>query len=438
MLDELAERLAEPVRALGILARPLARLRAVEVRAAEARLSQTADAEARENERLIADLLRSALPRDPLLRSGRRLVPAEVVGRVEGERDRVRAHLADGRGIRVGMPVVFGDAYVGRIVLLEADPESAGRHAVVELVTARAHRVGARALPDAGDPVELVVGGIEGSRHPSRKRSCVYLAVERPSGPLVSGADVFVHERFPELEPLAALAEGFRLGRTAELAEGTDAAIEPLLDFVDGLSELVVLAPPDPDLGAVEPPLPTLSDGLWIEAHPIGAGNPSPWREALRLDVGRASGIRVGAPVLAIGARLIGRVVRVGPSTCEVSFLGDPGFTLVAIARFEDDEVPRVLGRLVSLGRDPEDGSVLLRWHARVDLAELSQGGASSRRARLFSGGGDAGLKSGFYFGAALVPVGSIENAEGCLRLEESVRPRDVRGLFVRRGGASE
>jgi hypothetical protein len=435
-----------PLRALAEIAAPFALLRAGEVRAAEEHLAALGALEAAENERCLADLARAAEPSDPALRAGRRLVPGEVIGRDPALRDRLRVRLHDARGVVVGLPAAFGDAYVGRVVALEPRADGSAL-AEVELLTSKGFHVGAA----VGD-VLLAAGGVEEAPRGARSPSRLTLAVDAPSDRALGGGDARVHELFEGEGGFARLAQGFHLGRVRALEPGRRWALEPELDYVDGIFRLVVLAPEDPALGAPRLDEPALFDERWLSTSPLGEGDPNPLRETRKLRAGALHGVRAGAAVIAIGARLVGRVTRVGPLSCDASLLGDPGTSVVAVARFEGEELPRPLGRLVSLGRDRSDGSVLLRWLARSNLDIVDLDGSGMRRARLFTGSGEAGLEAGFSLGVAQVPVGTAgggaaragaglerpESPERIVRLSSDVDVRDVRELFVRVVGAEE
>ena len=114
--------------------------------------------------------------------------------------------------------------------------------------------------------------------------------------------------------------------------------VEPELDYLDGLFHVVVLAPKDATLPTDEPMPQALADQGWVRARPLSHGDPTSWRETLKLTRGLERGVTPGAAV-AFGARLIGRVTRVGPWGSDASLLGDPGLTVVAVARFEGSYV---------------------------------------------------------------------------------------------------
>ena len=206
----------------------------------------------------------------------------------------------------------------------------------------------------------------------------------------------------------------------------------PEVDYLDGLFQLVVLAPPDSALPSAAPFEPVLMDRSWVRARRIAVGDPSPWRAATKVSVGTSSNVRDGAAVTALGTRLVGRVSHAGLFTSDVSFLADPGFRLVAVARFANDPVPRVLGRLVSEGRTRDGTGVRFRWIVRVALGMASGPGGALERARLFTGSGDPGLPAGFFFGEALLPVDVAPGEVREIVVQSDLDPLDVRELFVR------
>lgn len=419
-----------PLRAFAELASPLAVLRAPEVRAAEDRLARDAGQAAQENERLLDDLARTALPSAPALLRNRRIVHAEVLGRVPGNRDQIEIRLRDPRGVAPGQPVARGDVYVGRVVEVSEERGTAR----VELVTAGDFHVGARVPageaagtngPEAlQGEVLMTVGGILDA-----KDRGLFLDVHHPSDRQLDEGIAWVHELFDEAEQFASLADGLLLGAVERLGPEGPWGVVPELDYLDGLFQVVVFAPEDARLGSADAFEPVLMDERWVRARPLGTGDPNPWRCAAKVGVGRLKGVAPGAAVTSIGARLIGRVTHAGLMTADVSFLADPGFTLVAVARFDPDPTPRVLGRLVSEGEEA-DGRIRFRWIVRVSPgADL---GTGARRAHLFSGSGDAGLPAGFRFGEADIPTDAAPGEVRRLWLETDVDPRHVRALFLR------
>lgn len=428
----LGARLVAPLAFLCELASPLDLLRRAHVRAAERRVAGELEASLEESADLLAALARAARPSEPALREGRRLVHGEVLGPTPESRDRLRVRLADLRGVRPGLPVASGDAYVGRVLAVPPGADASPRATVpgvvtVELVTAGDFHVGARVARAEGG-VLMTVGGLDAlARGRGRERAPeLRLAVHHPSDREVGEGLARVHELFADAEPYAALADGFHLGQLAREADEGRVFLRPELDYQDGLYHVVVLAPPDEGLPLEVERDPSLLDASWLEAPALSVSDPSPWRESAKLRAGARDGVRPGAAV-ALGPRLVGRVARVGPTTCDVAFLGDPGFSVVAVALLAGEEAPRVLGRLVSLGRVAGTDRVRLRWLARSPLPES---GAGARAARLFTGSGDSGLESGFFLGETLLPEGGGPRPE--IELATGFLPRDAGTLHVR------
>ena len=110
------------------------------------------------------------------------------------------------------------------------------------------------------------------------------------------------------------------------------------------------------------------------------------------------------------------------------------------LRQIEGEDEPRVLGRLVSEGRTVAPASrgtasaILFRWIVRIGLEDCAVPGEDgSVRALLFSGSGDPGLPAGLLIGAAALPLDAKSGEERTIELENSVEPRDVGQLFVRR-----
>jgi hypothetical protein len=393
-----------------------------------------------ESRALLSDLARATEPTEPGLREGKRLVHGLVLGRDRTSKDRLRVRLRDLRGVVPGLPVACGDAYVGRVFAFESaaaaeDGAEVEGTVLVELVTAKGFRVGARvAAQDGSSEVLMTVGGLVVSRRPGTDGGAIRLAVDHPSSDPPAGL-ARVHELFGAEEPLGLLAEGLRLGTIQRDASSRSPWIAPELDFKDGLSYVVVLAPSAPELGSALAFEPDLLDDRWVRARTLGWGDPSPWRGALPLSVGERDGVRAGAAVTTAGARLVGRIERAGGSSSELSFLDDPGLALVAVARFAGIERPVTLGRLIALGRDGE--SLRFRWIVRAALP-IPPGDAApgaARPARLYTGAGEEGLPAGFFLGEASLPVDVRPGDAREIRVRSDFAPDDAGGgLFVRLG----
>jgi len=288
-----------PLRPVAELASPLALLRAPEVRAAQRDALAAWHEEAAAGERLLAAQARIATPSDPALVAGRRLVHAEVVGRSPGESDLLQARVRDVRGIEVGLPVVHGTVFVGRVRRVGPAAQLDADRIEIELVTSKTFRVGARVRDEVtGRDVDLIVGGLDKSSA---------LAVQSPSDRGLSGGVARINARLGELDPDLRLAQNYLLGRVERVEDEEHWSVGCELDYRDGLFHLVVLAHPDPALASDEPMPQALADQGWRPARALSHGDPSAWRETLRVGVGSLRGAERGA-ALAFGARIVGRL----------------------------------------------------------------------------------------------------------------------------------
>lgn len=427
-LEHGLDTLLAPLRFAAELGAPFGLLRAGDVAAAERELALRAESESAEGAATLERLAELALPRDPALRAGRRFLPAAVIGRPN--KDECWVGWPEPCDVPLGTPVVCGDAYVGRVVETRADPRPRAR---VELVTDGLFRVGAEVRGAEGDgPTYLTVGGV---RVPPRKEArSVRLAAHQPSSSRCAGGLATVRELFADADASAALAEGFRLGRVRR-DERDDDWVEPELDFLDGLFHVALVLAPDAEAPVPAPARSGLQDGHWLGTRALSTCDPSPWRSTLKVPLGRGDGVRVGAAVTSIGARLVGRVLHVGTTTSDVALLADPGFRVAAIARLEGEAEPRVLGRLSTLGRGA-DGTLRVRWWVRVPLAlPAEDSGAASGVivARIFTGSGEAGLPEGLFLGTAELPRAAAAGEERELLLRPGFEPSGVARLFLRR-----
>ncbi len=98
-----------------------------------------------------------------------------------------------------------------------------------------------------------------------------------------------------------------------------------------------------------------------VLARVVGVGASTPFETTVTLDVGSRDGVRDGQTVTS-GRGLVGRTVRVGPSTCVVALLTDP--TVTVGARL--NAAPRSFALATGTGRalslalvEPGDGAVL-------------------------------------------------------------------------------
>jgi cell shape-determining protein MreC len=417
-----------PLRASAELGAPFRALRRRSVDAAEHTLAEHARAEAAEGLDTLARLAERALPKDPALRAARAFVPATVIARAS--EDECWVEFAGEASVLPGAPVVCGDAFVGRVIE-RSEHRAAAR---VRLLTHELFRIGAEVRPAAagGEPVFLTVGGVRA--RPRRGHENVRLAVHQPSSSTLSEGLATVHELFADAEASAALAEGFVLGRVRRDGARSSPWLAPELDFAAGLFQVAIVLSPGAGTSAREGLVSPLEDGHWLATRALSFGEPSPWRSALKIPLAASDGVRVGAAVTGVGAQLVGRVLAVGTTTSSVALLGDPGFSVAAIARPAGSEEPQILGRLTTLGRGRE-GSVRLRWIVRLPVTLESAGGPVE--ARLFTGSGDPGLPGGLFLGTTLLPRDATVGEERELLLQPRFEPSAVERLFVRRGEES-
>ncbi|MHC4376493.1 MAG: rod shape-determining protein MreC [Planctomycetota bacterium] len=447
------------------------------------RAAAAAEDEARAG-RLLRELFFDALPADPALLAGRRVVPAEVIGRSSRDRDQIVIRTWRGEGLSVGQPVVWRDHFLGRVESVESGE---GDRSVlrVRLITDPAERVGAALLPpddaiDPGllgyEPVDLVVGGIvldepevpagsvsaeqEGSgsldqgtsegreespqrAEPGRSRKVRLMAhhPERWHAPWQSeglSGEVVVRELLPELDPFHQLVNGYRLGTMARTGGDGVLRVDTQVDYLDGLYHVAVLTPGQGGARvqaqlAVEPEHP-LSESRWLRVRAVTPGDPSAWRRSLQLNRGVESGVRTGAAVIS-GAYLVGRIHSAGPLGAEMHPLTEPGCSvLAAAAPLDGASQPRIMGRLISLGRESVSGRPLLSWRAHNPLDRLPhEAPGDTRTLELFTGTGEPGLPAGLLLGTAEVPVGEPEDGVHVFALDGAPDPQNARGpLWVR------
>lgn len=424
-LDDLLATALVPLRHATELARPLALLAPSAASAAERELARAAEGEAALGERVLARLAERALPDDPDLRAGRVFLPAEVTARPS--KDECWVAFPGPAEVALGTPVVCGDVFVGRVVELRPGARPAAR---VQLITHGHARVGAEvaAGADSEGPTFLTVGGLRVPRSRAEPRA-VRLAAHQPSSVRLEGKLARVHELFADADETAALADGFRLGTVRRAGARNDFWVEPELDYLDGLFHLALVVAPE-DAPARAPVPAALDDGRWLATRALAPRDASPWRSTLKLPLGRADDLRPGAAVTSVGARLVGRLLEVGPASADVALLDDPGFHLGAVALSEGREEPLVLGRLTALGR-AGPGAVRMRWWVRVSLT--LPGAGDSVRARLFTSPGDPGLPGGLYLGTALLPRRAEAGEEREIVLTTGFEARELGRLFVRR-----
>jgi len=440
-VDALAEQALAPVRLAGRALTPLAELGG-SVSATERRVRAIA-AESY-GAAVLEDLVFASLP-PAALREGRRSVPARVLDRPSGRRDELVVEPWTLVGVEVGQPVVVHDAYLGRVVALD---RRRGR-ATVRLVTDRELFVGAVHRPDAppadgSAPARFVVGGLAvGPRRAGGGEPLLGLAAHNPSRPDVhAGGELVVDELLDELDPFADLSRGFRLGALARSEDEGDWHTEPLVDFLFGLYQVVILTPP----GApqVQPPPHPLFEARWARARRASAGDPNPARAGAALWVEDGGEVPLGAAVVG-GGRLVGRVTATTPLGIDLALLADPGLSLpVSGVPVEietpygewvpaHDRAPRVLGRIVSLGLDRESGRAAFHLRDAVPLELVGMPDGTRVRLRLVTGSGEAALPSALVVGEAVLSTGSSGGRGRRFLLDAPIDPlRGAQRLFVR------
>jgi hypothetical protein len=432
-VDRFADRLLAPARYLGVLAAPLRWLSARDAHAGEAAIAERVEAEMAESRALLSAERSSARPTEQNLGVDRGFVHAEVQKHVEEHPDEIEIAFNPRAHVERGMPVVCGDAYVGRV---ESVIDASTGRAIVALVTGATFRVGARVdAPAEGGPprsAELVVGGLIARRAGANEP--LILATHFSNDRALTTGTVRVDE--PDAlnaEPYRKLANGYLLGEleTIEHRGERETAVAPALEYASGLFQVVVLVP-DPTLHDVVLARDPFDEAAWIDVELAVDGNPSFWRAGRELAAGSARGVAIDAGV-ALGTRLVGRVVHVAPMSADASLIADPGFAVNALASVEGCEKPVVIGRLTSLGIDRASGDVVFRAHARPIRAAAV--GERAVRATLFTGAGDPGIPSGLWIGTTEIPGG-----EGALTLRvhaEQIGRRLQRVSVWRAGGVA-
>lgn len=388
-----------PTRVLAELAAPLRWARSSTFRANDAELAERLELEGDAGAALVFDLRAAAEPDSPGLRMGRRLVPAEVFDDRKG--DYLWAVL-DPRtglaGVRVGLPAVSGEAFIGRVA--ELDPEN--NRVRVELVTGRSFFVGGvLEEPTVGvggtrELLRMTVGGLDTSDKQTR------LAVHNPSERSPRPGMVRVLEPDLDDDPASHLADGYLLGELVAPETGPW-SVEPVVDFKNGLFHLSLLLPADTERPRDPAPLSTLRDGGWLATRPLSVGDPSAGRRGLVISSGSLAGIEPGAALIAT-TRFVGRVEpgrTVPPLEARVRLLGEPGLELNVMARLDADGSARILGGFTGLGM--RDGTPVFEWDSVLGLEGLEL--VSEVTATLYTGSGRTGVPGGLYLGRASLPV---------------------------------
>ncbi len=426
-VDRGLELAVSPLRALTELAAPLTWLRVGEAHAAQDRMKATADSETALRKSLFADEWRFTLPSEPALRAGRRFVRGEVIGRDEKDLDRVEVQLesSSSKGVEVGMPVIAGDNYVGRVASIDRVHDGRVK---IDLVTRRQSFVGAR-VASGEDPLgaRIVVGGVTSASRLARRAN---LAVHHPErGEIVRGR-VRVDETWSKLEPFARLSKDFVLGDLESEPIG-GVGVRPAIDYSSGLFHVAIVLPADAARDPERELVDVLESDRWVRARVLSQRDPSPSRCGLVIAAGSSDGVAVGSAVV-FGTRLVGKVGAVERWSSKVELLADRGFTVNAVARLTEVDRPAVLGALSSEGRRAEDGALDWTWTSPSELAVAD----ASVDAVLFTGSGDRRVPRGLILGAAWLPSSAREALE--IRLREFADGERLNEVWVFAGDSEE
>ena len=391
-LEELIERLLAPTRIVAEVAAPVRWWGRREALAAESNLKQSEPELVAEAIELLEAERIAARPPGSLVPAGLSLVHAEVVERRAGQEDSLVVRWSDTTALEVGIPVVVGENYIGRLASLEAE---AGR-GVVDLVTGKDFFVGARLSNSGRDFGELVVGGLAATVD----EGALSLAVHNPRVGAVTSGEVRVRELF-EGESFGAWGDGFLLGDFDVFQDGDEAPVLrvlPRIDLAHGVGRVVLLSSPKRgEALEVDLLISTFASECWRGAKVLTRCTSASGRDGLRLALS-SEGVSDGNAV-AFGPYLLGRVERAGWNTARVRTLSDPGLVLPLLARVDGQRAPVAIGRVTTLGREA-DGGLGLRWESLVGI----DGEGDSVSAQLFTGGGVRGVPRGLMVGSALLP----------------------------------
>lgn len=401
--------------------RPLGWLGVGEVRAALTHADEALPAEREAARALLSAQIEAALPKDPALRDGRAYLVAEVLERDPNDTDILRVRFPPAAGVVPDMPVVCGNTYVGRV--RDVDPLRAGE-GVVQLVTDESLRVGAVVVDGSAEPAGLVVGGLVEAR--ARRAGFLQLGARHESRPVQSGSVVVREAGTGPRAERRARADGFRLGELRVLSDRGRAvlAVETAFDYAHGLSAVAIVG--GPELATAGPLYAddAYDDAGWTTARVGLAGDSTPRRRTRHLVLPREARVEVGG-ALGVGARFLGRVVRVDGSRAIGALLGDPALSFSGVAAIEGAAAPLHLGRLRSIGLDGD--AVLLVWDAGVATAGSPE--RAHGPARIATSSGDRGVPAGLWVGTCTVPAGTGIHV---LRLLPAQDPADLLRLRVR------
>jgi hypothetical protein len=273
----------------------------------------------------------------------------------------------------------------------------------------------------------FVVGGVLAD---AQDPAVLRLAAQFPSDRDCTGGELRVSEDADSGE--GRLADGFRLGsvepvtiRGARLFR-----VRPLLDYKSGLNAVAIVCPPQMSTAGPVLALDPFDPAAWIDARILLAGDASPLRTTRKLALSASSGVRVGA-ALAIGARFVGRVERVGPWTADARLLFDEGTSFHAMARTAGGDAPVILGLVASRGSDGGSG-VWLEWPAAIPMSGAD---GPPVAAEIWTAAGEPDVPPGLFVGTTELPPG-----RGPFRLHVQLAqdPRNALRVHVWRGREAE
>jgi len=418
-VEDAVERLLAPARLVAEVAAPVRWWGGREARAAEESLKQSEQELVAEARELLEDERLAARPPAHLVPAGLRIIHAEVVENRAKEEDRVIVRWSDTTELELGIPVVVGEHYIGRLVSLEPEPAHmwGPGHGVVDLVTGKDFFVGAKIAESERGDGELIVGGLA--------TGGLSLAVHNPRVGGVTEGAVRVSEWFEEGD-FGSWADGFLLGDfDVELVgDGVEMRrVRPRIDLAHGLGRVVLLAGQESGQAVeVDLAIPTFEPNCWRDARVLTRCTQGIGRDGLRLALPVGSELSAGSAV-AFGPYLLGRVERAGWCTARVRTLSDPGLVIPLLARVSGQESPVAIGEVTTLGRESE-GVLLVRWDSLVGIP----GDGESVDAELFTGGGVLGVPRGLMVGSAALPrdVGAHQ-----LRVHVDAEPGDLQRAAV-------
>jgi cell shape-determining protein MreC len=396
-IERAAQWLSVPMRLVSALAVPLNLSRPAQAG------SEDVQALAQSARQLLQREQASVVPTDPALVQERNLIHAQIVDRSAAGEDRLIVRHATAAPVQVGLPVVAGTAYVGRVIEVgRPGTQLLPGEARIELITREDARVEART-----QSAVLILGGLcSQSLAGGHTRQ---LAVHAQQGELVPGEAVRVGERADPMSGAAVLANGYTIGTLVPRPHGGREAwsVAPLIDYRGGLGQVLILAPQSATNAAnllVHDPLERAG---WFAARLALASTPCFWRETRRLHAGTRQGLSSGACVAARG-HYLGRLLQTEWLVSDLRLLEDPGSSVLVLADFGSDESPLHLGLLHTRSFDRATGRLELEWQAGVE-ARRQVALRKNRRVELYTGSGDRWVPAGLRIGSTELSASRAE-----------------------------